>query len=314
LDLSSLSGKTHRREENIMDINTHDLPQTRANSIGMEFVLIPAGEFMMGSPQDDPYAQDNEKPQHRVVISQPFYLGKYLVTQAQWQTIMGNNPSHFKGENVPVECVTWDEIQEFIRRLNEGAHQGAHRLPTEAEWEYACRAGTDTLWFCGNDETQLDQYAWYLYSFFDTELKAWYDEDLKNGVKYPPGHVRHLRSRSVVARLEYQTKNNFRVQPVGRKLPNPWGLYDMHGNVTEWTGDLYDEMYYEKCKKEAIVYDPAGPDGPVDSGIQAPPRAGRSGHFMYPACDVRSAIRDRLGTNLPANCLGATGFRLALGL
>jgi hypothetical protein len=107
------------------------------NSIGMEFVLIPAGTFMMGSPI--------EKPAHRVTISQPFYLGKYPVTQAQWETVMGNNPSEFKGNpHNPVENVSWFDVQAFLHKLNEREGTTDYRLPTNAQWEYACRAGTQT--------------------------------------------------------------------------------------------------------------------------------------------------------------------------
>jgi formylglycine-generating enzyme required for sulfatase activity len=124
--------------------------QTFENSIGMEFVKIPAGSFMMGSDKCD-----NEKPIHKVTISQDFWLQKTEVTQAQWQAVMGNNPSNFKGNNLPVETVSWDDAQEFIKKLN-AKGEGTYRLPTEAEWEYAARAGT-TGDYAGN----LDSMAWY---------------------------------------------------------------------------------------------------------------------------------------------------------
>jgi formylglycine-generating enzyme required for sulfatase activity len=108
------------------------------NSIGMELVLIPAGEFPMGSD----YYRAEERPVHRVVISKPFYLGKYEVTQAQWLEVMGTNPSHFKGDpSRPVERVSWYMVQEFIRRLNAREGHTKYRLPTEAEWEYAAGPG-----------------------------------------------------------------------------------------------------------------------------------------------------------------------------
>jgi len=123
------------------------------NSIGMEFVHIPAGTFAMGSK--------DERPVHQVSISQPFYLGRYAVTQAQWVAIMGHNPSQFRGENHPVANVSWEDVQEFIKQLN--AREGGtwYRLPTEAEWEYAARAGSTTRYSFGDDESQLDTYAWY---------------------------------------------------------------------------------------------------------------------------------------------------------
>jgi formylglycine-generating enzyme required for sulfatase activity len=134
---------------------------SHANSIGMEFVLIPAGEFMMGSSDADKEAFDNEKPQHRVTISQPFYLGKYTVTQAQWEAVMGSNPSGFKGRNNPVENVSWDDVQEFIKKLNQKEGGNKYRLPTEAEWEYAARAGTTSRYSFGDDAEALGRYAWY---------------------------------------------------------------------------------------------------------------------------------------------------------
>jgi formylglycine-generating enzyme required for sulfatase activity len=131
---------------------------TWTNSIGMEFVLIPAGTFMMGSPDSDAKAPNNEKPAHRITISQPFYLGKYPITQAQWEAIMGNNLSQFKGSlNRPVEAVFWNDAQAFLRELNKREGGGDYRLPTEAQWEYACRAGTQLDRY-GSD---LDAIAWY---------------------------------------------------------------------------------------------------------------------------------------------------------
>ncbi len=123
---------------------------TFTNSIGMEFVKIPAGSFMMLDK-----SRDSQKPIHKVTISQGFWLQKTEVTQAQWQTVMGNNPSQFKGDNLPVETVSWDDAQEFIKELN-AKSEGTYRLPTEAEWEYAARAGT-TGDYAGN----LDSMAWY---------------------------------------------------------------------------------------------------------------------------------------------------------
>jgi formylglycine-generating enzyme required for sulfatase activity len=138
------------------------LEPTFTNSIGMEFVLIPAGTFMMGSPDSDTEAHDNEKPAHRVTISHPFYLGKYPVTQEQWERVMGAHPSQFTGDhNRPVDVVSWEETQECIGRLNTCEGGVGYRLPTEAEWEYACRAGAQTAYSFGDDPSQLDAYGWY---------------------------------------------------------------------------------------------------------------------------------------------------------
>src|SRR5659263_155945 len=134
--------------------------KTFTNSIGMDFVLIPAGEFDMGSPiQAGP---TEESPVHHVKISNAFYMGKYEVTQKQWRDVMGSSPStSSKGDNLPVETVSWNDIQNFITKLNEKEGGRKYRLPTEAEWEYAVRAGTTTRYFFGDDESMLGDYAWY---------------------------------------------------------------------------------------------------------------------------------------------------------
>jgi formylglycine-generating enzyme required for sulfatase activity len=132
--------------------------KTWRNSLGMDFVRIPAGKFMMGSDTGGPL----EKPVHEVHISKPFYLGKYEVTQKEWQAVMGTNPSSFKEDaNLPVESVSWKDVQTFIQKLNVKEGDTRYRLPTEAEWEYAARAGTTTVYSFGSDERQLDEYAWY---------------------------------------------------------------------------------------------------------------------------------------------------------
>jgi len=134
--------------------------KTLINSLGMEFVLIPAGRFTdLCQSKSDP--DGNDQDLRVVTISRPFYLGKYEVTQAQWHTVMGYNHSGFKGLANPVEMVSWDDIQAFIEKLNqkEGGHR--YRLPTEAEWEYGARAGSDTAWFFGDDPADLVEYAWF---------------------------------------------------------------------------------------------------------------------------------------------------------
>jgi len=123
---------------------------------GIHLRLIPAGEFDMGSPDAEQYRFIDEGPVHRAKISNPFYMGKYEVTQAQWKVIMGNNPSNWQGDNLPVEEVTWDDAQEFMQKAGDG-----FRLPTEAEWEYACRAGSKVRWSFGDDQEKLGDNAWF---------------------------------------------------------------------------------------------------------------------------------------------------------
>jgi formylglycine-generating enzyme required for sulfatase activity len=184
--------------------------QIFTNAIGMEFVLIHSGSFQMGSPTDEPKRGADER-QHLVSITKPFYLQKIEVTQGQWKTIMGYNPSLFNkcGEDCPVEMVSWNEAREFIRKLNQTEKTGNYRLPTEAEWEFACRAGTT--------------------SAFNTGICITTDQANFNGKSSlpncPPGKYRNKTIRT------------------GAFMPNPWGLYDMHGNVWEWCQDWYGREY-----------------------------------------------------------------------
>ena len=127
------------------------------NSVGMEFVKIPSGEFLMGSSDEDL----DRQPVHKVTIKTPFLLGKYPVTQEQWIKVMGLNPSYFRGNDLPVEEVSWDDVQKFIQKLNQLEGTDEYRLPSEAEWEYACRAGTTTSYSFGAGEAKLEEYAWY---------------------------------------------------------------------------------------------------------------------------------------------------------
>jgi sulfatase modifying factor 1 len=220
--------------------------KTIVNGIGMKLTLIPAGEFQMGSPEADPANNIREKPQHLVKITKPFYLGVYGVTQQQYEKVMGARPwqgeEYVKeGPDYPAVYMTHGDAVEFCRRLS-GQEGVEYRLPTEAEWEYACRAGTTTAYSFGDDEAKLGQYAWY-------DKNAW---DI--GEKYAHG--------------------------VGQKLPNPWGLYDMHGNVWERCQDWYAPYGSEK-----VVSDPAGPA----EGVR---RVLRGGAFLdSPPSHVRSAYR-----------------------
>jgi formylglycine-generating enzyme required for sulfatase activity len=131
------------------------------NSSGMEFVLIPSGTFTMGANSRKEEAYSFEMPRHKVTISKAFYIGRYEVTQEQWEGIMGSNPGSFKNPKNPVENITIEEVKQFIQRMNELEKTSRYRLPTEAEWEYAARAGSSTTYFFGNDERDMEQYAWY---------------------------------------------------------------------------------------------------------------------------------------------------------
>lgn len=177
------------------------------NSIGMKFMLIPAGSFMMGSLPDEFERDQGEETAHKVTIKKPFYMQTTEVTQGQWKRLMQDNPSGFEscGDDCPVEKVTWHDAQEFIRWLNALEGTGKYRLPTEAEWEYACRAGTTTPFYSG-----------YCISA---------DQANYNG--------NHL------FRGCPEGKNRQSTVRVGRFPPNGWGLYDMHGNVLEWCQDRY---------------------------------------------------------------------------
>jgi formylglycine-generating enzyme required for sulfatase activity len=219
------------------------------NSIDMKFALIPAGEFIMGSNE-----YDSEKPEHEVTISKPFYLGVYPVTQQEWNTVMKKNPSRFKGEHLPIESVSWNDVQEFIKQLNQKEGSNKYRLPSEAEWEYAARAGTNTRYSYGDDESKLGDYAWY-------------DEN-----------------------------SDSKTHPVGQKKPNPWGLYDMHGNVWEWVQDKWHDNY-----------NGAPTDGSSWEGGDGSDRVVRGGAWYAGAGSCRSANRVSLD---PGGRSSYLGFRL----
>ena len=197
------------------------------NKLGMRFVLIPKGSFLMGSPESEPGRQWNEK-RHRVILSKDFYMGETEVTQGQWKNLVGFNPSSFSalGKLFPVDTVSWNECMEFIRVLNEWEGTQKYRLPTEAEWEYACRAGSSeafaegpiTTVSCNEPEPALVKMAWYCYN---------------SGLTNPP--------------------RNFKPSPVKTKAPNRWGLYDMHGNVQEWVLDVCKWRSFWRAKVGVVT-------------------------------------------------------------
>ena len=243
-------------------VRAFSLPvQKGSDPLAMEFVWIAPGVFQMGSDNGG----SAERPVHEVEISKGFWLGKYEVTQGEWETVTGNNPSYFKGDvRLPVEAVSWHDVQAFIDTLNAAAGSVVYRLPTEAEWEYACRAGTQTRWSLGDadgdDESQLGDYAWYdgNYVYFSGSY----------------------------------------TKAVGSKLPNGWGLYDMHGNVWEWVQDWYGEDYYHSSPR----VDPPGPSSGVTRVI-------RGGRFFSSAQGVRSANRGTTGIGFRDEDIGVRLLR-----
>jgi formylglycine-generating enzyme required for sulfatase activity len=197
-----------------------NMSQQITNSQGMNFVLIPPGSFIMGSPTDELQRSDNEN-QHKVTITKAFYLQTTEVTQEQWNKIMGNNPSKFIGcAECPVDSISWHDAMAFIQKLNHLEHTTKYRLPTEAEWEYACRANTDTPFYFGK--------------FLST------DQANYNGNHSIPGSPEGI--------------NRNHTLPAGSFPANQFGLFDMHGNVYEWCQDWYGEYPSEP------VIDPAGPE------------------------------------------------------
>ncbi len=217
-------------------------------------VAIPAGRFLMGTKPDTWWSKSlqptaNERPQHLVEI-RSFALGTHEVTQLQWRTFMGNNPSMNVGDLLPVDHVTWEDAQDFVRRLS--ARTGkSYRLPTEAEWEFAARAGSIEEFSFGNDPSKIDSYAWTM---------------------------RNSQERS---------------HPVGAKLPNKFGLFDMHGNAWEWVQDCWHENY-----------EGAPRDGGAAAEFPGCLRAFRSGSWASNPPGNRSARRERGEPTLAREWLG----------
>jgi formylglycine-generating enzyme required for sulfatase activity len=260
------------------------------NTIGMKLKLIPAGEFLMGAPDGEPEAQEDEKPRHHVRITRPFYLGVYPVTQAEFREVMGNSPSWFSAggggrakvsgldtSRHPVECVSWQDAIAFCNKLSEREGLGpcyrpdggriesgeGYRLPTEAEWEYACRAGTTTAFAFGPSLSP---------AMANFDGSAVYNGSSKGA-------------------------NRKRTTPVGAYAPNRFGLHDMHGNVWEWCEDYYDEKYYLKS------FD----NNPICSS-EAAYRVIRGGSWRSSPRSCRSAFRLR---RTPGNPYDGLGFRVA---
>ena len=288
------------------------VPVEYTNSIGMKFVLIPPGEFMMGSTPPEIAAQlkeieadsqwqerfQSEAPQHKVVLTRPIYLGVHEVTQKEYETIMGTNPAYFSRsgagqaavakldtQNHPVEKVTWNQAVDFCAKLNATENVkpysirlgevvipligDGYGLPTEALWEYACRAGSPTKFWIGDVDTDLSRVAWY---------------DRNAGG---------------------------RTHAVGEFPANPFGLHDLHGNVWEWVADVWEPKYYEQFSVTPAINPIASPsDIPDYPNIpETPRRVVRGGSWGDPAWLCRSACRHAFD---PAQRYLALGFRVSL--
>lgn len=242
-----------------------DLP----GGLSIELLYIAPGEFLMGSPESEEGRREDES-QHLVRLTQGYWLGKTQVTQGQWKALMGNNPSRFieSGLDAPVECVSWQDATDFCRKLSkqdqvagcmpEGYEYG---MPTEAQWEYACRAGTMTEYHRGETESDLWRVGWY------------------------------------------DANSHMTTHPVARKKPNPWGLYDMHGNVWEWCQDSYEESPGESPASALdVMVNPVGL-------LHGPDRVVRGGSWLDSAISCRAASICSFGVD---DRYGTVGFRLAL--
>ncbi len=265
-DRKQLTGSDFKFTLEAVPTGVQDYTET-VNGASFDMVAVEGGTFQMGSNDGD----GDEKPVHGVTLSD-FCIGKTEVTQDLWQAVMGNNPSYFKGDNLPVERVSWDDIQEFIEKLNRltGKH---YRLPTEAEWEYAARGGKKSRGYKYSGSENIDLVAWYWQNSGDNHLSGSWDWDM---IK----------------------KNNCKTHPVGQKQPNELGLYDMSGNVCEWCSDWYNSGYYKNSPRN-------NPQG-ASSGTY---RVYRGGSWDISAGCCRVANRSDWSPDLRSINLG---FRLAV--
>jgi len=260
----STNALTQRRTELVQ---AKRIPKTLTLELGkgitMKLVLIPAGTFLMGSPNDEEGRANNEDPQHRVSIGEAFYMGIYEVTQAQWRAVMGSEPwtgRHFvkSGDNNALNWVSWEDAGKFCETLSKKTGKLVV-LPTEAQWEYACRAGSKTAYHFGDDASKLGDYAWYA------------DNTDSRGQEYP--------------------------HAVGRKKPNAFGLYDMHGNVWEWCRD-HRHANYKRAPADGTAW--------VDK-TSAGLRVLRGGAWGYDPKHCRTAHRF---AGIPTDRYVHVGFRL----
>jgi formylglycine-generating enzyme required for sulfatase activity len=273
-------------------------------NIGLKLVYIPPGSFTMGAAPGELGARPDEKP-HKVSISKGFYMGAHEVTQDQYLRVMGKNPSVFHGEmllknkkivetmepgvvghNHPVDHVTWDDAVEFCKRLSEMPQEKAsghvYRLPTEAEWEYACRAGTTTAYNTGDSKDSLEQAGWYGDNAGSKPI------DSAEKFREAKGNIKQY-ALGLMA-------NGNTPHPVGRKKPNAWGLYDMHGNLWEWCSDWHGDY------PSRDVTDPKGPSVGKE-------RVHRGGCYLVEGIKCRSAARN---WDPPGDTYYYLGFRVVM--
>ena len=260
-----------RKDPNETSKNSAEVPGEVKAEAGTEMVLLEAGRFTMGDEKEI------DATPHEVAVSS-FYIDKYPITQEQYEKVMKENPSRWKADKNPVEQVRWSDAVKYCnaRSLAEGFQPcydlqtwqcdfsaNGYRLPTEAEWEYACRAGSKTMYFFGNDASKLSDYAWV---------------DENSGGK---------------------------PRQVGQKKPNPWGLYDMHGNVWEWCNDFYQVDYYQQSPEE----DPRGPKTGETKVV-------RGGAWKFSADSCRSGYRYNEDPGYSDVCFGYDiyGFRCVKGV
>jgi formylglycine-generating enzyme required for sulfatase activity len=227
------------------------------DGVRWEGVLMPAGTFVMGSPPGEPRTKEEEtaEKQHKVTLTQPFYIGKYELTQAQYARVMGMNPAKAKGDDLPIHNVSYKDCQEFCDRASNFLKRPV-QIPTEAQWEYACRAGSTTAYCNGNTIADLDKVGWH------------------NG------------------------NSGGKLHPVGKLAPNAWGVYDMHGNIREYTTDYFSEE---------PLPDAVDPTGPADG--DAKNHVIRGGAFTANAAFAKNC---RSGSRRPTERQEANGFRIVV--
>ncbi|HOX36501.1 MAG TPA: SUMF1/EgtB/PvdO family nonheme iron enzyme [Candidatus Brocadiia bacterium] len=251
-----ITGSTSRSLSQRLARKRRSMPKAFTNSIGMWLQLIEPGEFIMGSP--DNIGLPDEHPEHKIIMPKRFYIGIYQITQTQYKRITGKSPSGFAGRDNPVETVTWYDAMAFCDKLSKEEGR-TYRLPTEAEWEFCCKAGGNGRYCCGDSAGELAGYCWF------------------------------------------GKNSDGTTHPVGRKDPNEWGLYDMHGNVWEWCMDYYDENFYKNSPE-------INPQGPETGKL----RVVRGGAY-----DVQNAVICRSAGRLaeePATKSDALGFRVIFEL